>query len=236
MLDYDVAIVGLGPVGCTAAILFAEAGLSVAAIERDNEVYKLPRAVNLDGEIIRAFQKVGRGQAVQDLMQPVRPGDRAGFANSKREWLFGQDFRDFGSNGWQPMNMFDQPELESYLRDQAVGHEGVTAFIGCEAGAIDNQADGVAVEFAEVGSEKSRTISARYLIACDGASSPTRKVLDIGWKDLGYDHHWLVVDVTVERRPHPEQRHRSGLRSGPDRHLCVHQGSLPSLGVQDAPG
>jgi 3-(3-hydroxy-phenyl)propionate hydroxylase len=198
MPDYDVTIVGLGPVGCTAAILFAEAGLNVAAIERDEEVYKLPRAVNLDGEIIRAFQKVGRGQTVQDLMQAVRPGDRAGFANSKREWLFGQDFRDFGSNGWQPMNMFDQPELESYLRDQAVGHEGVTAFIGCEAGGIDDQADGVTVSFAEVGSDETQTISARYLVACDGASSPIRKASGIGWKDLGYDHHWLVVDVTVE--------------------------------------
>ena len=76
MPDYDVAVVGMGPVGCTAALLFAEAGLSVAAIERDEEVYRLPRAVNLDGEIIRAFQKAGRGQVVQDLMQAVRPGDR----------------------------------------------------------------------------------------------------------------------------------------------------------------
>lgn len=197
MPDYDVAIVGLGPVGCTAAILFAEAGLSVAAIEREEEVYKLPRAVNLDGELIRAFQKVGRGQVVQDLMQPVRPGDRAGFANSKREWLFGQDFRDFGSNGWQPMNMFDQPELESYLRDQAVGHEGVAAFIGCEVTDIENRADDVALSLAAAGSEKSQTISARYLIACDGASSSTRKTFDIGWKDLGYDRNWLVVDVTL---------------------------------------
>ena len=85
--------------------------MSVAAIERDEEVYKLPRAVNLDGEIIRAFQKVGRGQVIQDLMQSVRPGDRAGFANSKREWLFGQAFTDFGSNGWQPINL---KELKGY--------------------------------------------------------------------------------------------------------------------------
>ena len=147
MSDYDVVILGLGPVGCTAAILFAEAGLNVAAIERDEEVYKLPRAVNLDGEIIRAMQKVGRGQVVQDLMQPLRPGDRAGFANSKREWLFGQDFVGFGSNGWQPMNMFDQPELETYLREQALDHERVTAFIGFEATTIDNRAEDVEVSF-----------------------------------------------------------------------------------------
>ena len=74
MSNYDVALIGLGPVGCAAAILFAEAGLKVVAFERDTEVYRLPRAVNLDGEIIRAFQSSGRGKAVEALMQPVRPG------------------------------------------------------------------------------------------------------------------------------------------------------------------
>lgn len=197
MKEFDVAIVGLGPVGCTAAILFAEAGLSVAAIERDEEVYRLPRAVNLDGELIRALQKVGRGQAVQDLMQAVRPGDRAGFANSKREWLFGQAFSDFGSNGWQPSNMFDQPELETYLRQEALAHPRVAAFIGYEAGNLENRDDDVLVSYSQLGSGSADTLSASYVVACDGASSPTRKAFRIGWEDLGYDHQWLVVDVTV---------------------------------------
>ncbi|MEJ2090266.1 MAG: FAD-dependent monooxygenase [Gammaproteobacteria bacterium] len=56
---HDVAILGLGPVGCMAAILLSRAGLKVVGIERDEEVYKLPRAVNLDGEIVRALQPWG---------------------------------------------------------------------------------------------------------------------------------------------------------------------------------
>ena len=98
---FDVAFVGLGPVGCLGAILFAEAGLSVVAIEKEPEVYTLPRAVSLDDEIIRALQPAKLAEAVHAMMQPIRPGERAGFANSKREWLFGVDSSPIGNSGWQ---------------------------------------------------------------------------------------------------------------------------------------
>ena len=92
-------------VGSLGAILFAEAGLKVAAIEKEADVYTLPRAVNLDGEIIRALQPIGLAATVKKMMQPLRCGERVGFANAKREWLFGVDAQPMGSNGWQPANM-----------------------------------------------------------------------------------------------------------------------------------
>ncbi|MFT7597897.1 MAG: 3-(3-hydroxy-phenyl)propionate hydroxylase [Acidimicrobiales bacterium] len=125
--EYDIAIVGLGPVGSTAAILLADAGLQIIAFERDPLVYQLPRAVALDGEIIRAFQSSGRSGDVVKLLQPFREGDRFGFANSKREWLFGQEPRAVGRNGWPATAMFDQPEFEGWLRATAVDHPNVTA-------------------------------------------------------------------------------------------------------------
>ncbi len=198
MSEYDVIVVGLGPVGATAALLLAEAGLTVAAVERDTQVYKLPRAVNLDGEIVRAFQRIGRAEAVDALMQTTRPGDRAGFANSRREWLFGSESRDFGANGWQPANMFDQPEFEAYLRAQAVDHDRVHALVGYEAVDFEEEPGGVSVRVQQAGSDVEETLQGRYMLACDGASSPTRKALGIGWHDLGYDHDWLVVDVIVK--------------------------------------
>ena len=36
---FDVLVVGLGPVGSLGAIFFAEAGLKVAAIEKEADVY-----------------------------------------------------------------------------------------------------------------------------------------------------------------------------------------------------
>ncbi len=193
---FDVAIVGLGPVGSVAAILFARAGLTVVAIEKEVSVYALPRAVNLDGEILRHLQPVGLASAVNALLQPVREGERAGFGNSQREWLFGQPALKFGPNGWQPGNMFDQPELETFFRDQALNHSNVTAMLGRQLLAFQDQGDRVTLTL-----DQDEQVAARYLLGCDGANSLIRKSLGSGWHDLGYNHEWLVVDVRMIK-PH----------------------------------
>ncbi|MEM7080468.1 MAG: bifunctional 3-(3-hydroxy-phenyl)propionate/3-hydroxycinnamic acid hydroxylase [Pseudomonadota bacterium] len=194
--DADVVIIGMGPVGALATILLAKAGLRVAVVERDTEVYRLPRAVNLDGEIVRALQPTGLAQSVADLLQPVRPGERAGFANARREWMFGARLAPFGVNGWQSVNMFDQPELEGFLRDTALGLPGVHAFVGYKAEAPVDHGSSVSVQISR--DHDDLTLNASYLLACDGAASTTRKALGIGWENLGYDHDWLVVDVITK--------------------------------------
>ena len=197
MTTFDIAVIGLGPAGCGAAFMFAAAGLKVVAIEKAEEVYQLPRAVALDGEIIRGYQRFGEGETLNELMQPIRPGDRVGFANADREWLFGQELSDFGNNGWAPMNPFDQPEVEQHMRDLALAQDNVTAYIGHSVTGIENTADGVSVVAVGAGGAEV-SVSARYALGCDGASSFVRKALGIGWRDLGYDHDWLVVDIVVK--------------------------------------
>ncbi len=196
---YDVAVVGLGPVGCLGALLFAAAGLRVVAFEKEQDVYRLPRAVNLDGEIIRALQPLKLADTVAAMMQPIRAGERAGFANSKREWLFGGSAVPVGSNGWQPTNMFDQPELETFLRNQVKQHENVTTYIGYDVSGFEQEARKVTLHASRA--NRPISVDASYLVACDGANSPIRKTLGIHWRDLGYDQDWLVVDVVMQT-PH----------------------------------
>lgn len=195
MKHFDVAVIGLGPVGCTAAILMAREGLNVVAFERDAAVYRLPRAVNLDGEIVRAFQRIGLGDEVNRLLQPVRPGECVAFTNSRREPLFTNPMREFGRNGWQTGSFFDQPELDGYLRDKALAQERVEGHIAWEVTDFNEGPGQVVISARDLAYGGEIKCSAAYVIACDGASSFVRKQLNIGWNDLGYDHDWLVVDV-----------------------------------------
>ena len=56
---YDVIINGYGQVGQMLANLLGRAGHRVAAIERHLAFYPMPRAVHIDHEVARLFQKIG---------------------------------------------------------------------------------------------------------------------------------------------------------------------------------
>lgn len=58
---YDVAVVGYGPTGATAANLLGQLGLKVVVIERDPDIYSRARAISTDEEaVLRVWQSVGQ--------------------------------------------------------------------------------------------------------------------------------------------------------------------------------
>src|ERR1700757_1585219 len=69
--EFDVAIVGYGPVGQALSAWLARARHRVAAFERFGETYRLPRAVHLDHEIMRLLQSLGLSEFLADEMVPV---------------------------------------------------------------------------------------------------------------------------------------------------------------------
>ncbi|MEW6735165.1 MAG: FAD-dependent monooxygenase, partial [Acidobacteriota bacterium] len=55
-IDYEVIIVGAGPVGVTAANLLGLYGIKTLILERENSFFTYPRVVNVDDEVLRVFQ------------------------------------------------------------------------------------------------------------------------------------------------------------------------------------
>ena len=167
-------------------------------LERGTELYDLPRAVGLDSDSMRAFQRLGMSEAVQAILQPARPGEELQFTNSKREKLFGMSFPPIGVNGTRDLAFFDQPELEGVIRATLEQRGDVTIRDGFEVERIEQDETGVSATGR--GPDGEATYRGAYLIGCDGASSFARRSIDSKWESLGYDQDWLVVDVTI----HPE--------------------------------
>ena len=193
--NYDVAIVGYGPVGALTALELADAGLRVVVLERSREPVVLPRAVGLDGESVRAFQRIGLGDEVAGLCQPPREKDDIVFANSRRETLFGMTLPKIGANGWRDVAFFDQPELEAKLRDFVSKQDLIEVVLGCTVTAIEQDANEVVLRGTTEAAGGETEHRASFAIGCDGASSFVREAIGVDWQSLGYDQDWLVVDV-----------------------------------------
>src|SRR5271166_5877042 len=76
--QFDVAIVGAGPIGLMTANLLGLAGLRVAVFERNRGLLGLPRAIAYDAETLRLFAQIG-------LFADITHGlvkDRLGFEDS----------------------------------------------------------------------------------------------------------------------------------------------------------
>ncbi|MEE3327755.1 MAG: bifunctional 3-(3-hydroxy-phenyl)propionate/3-hydroxycinnamic acid hydroxylase, partial [Myxococcota bacterium] len=198
MADFDVAIIGYGPVGVMGAYVLADAGLRVVVIESETEIVDIPRAVNLDGEIIRAYQRLGHGEEIEAQTQPLREGDAVAFVNSKHEPYFQMPLPASGDNGYRDLAFMDQPELEATLRALVEDQKSVTLQLGREALAIEVEPGQVWLQTQSSQGGDPQRISASYLIGCDGASSFVREQMGIRWDDLGYDQDWLVVDIVVD--------------------------------------
>jgi 3-(3-hydroxy-phenyl)propionate hydroxylase len=192
--DFDVAIVGFGPVGAFSALLLAEAGLRIAILERSLEPVVLPRAVGLDGESVRAFQRIGLGETVNAILQPPRERDGVCFTDSQRRPLFGLEFPKYGANGWRDIAMFDQPELEALLRELVAQRERIDVFLGHEVTGLEQTGSEVVLHSTRATGGDSQ-LRASFVIGSDGASSFVRRAAGIDWLSLGYDQDWLVLDI-----------------------------------------
>ena len=67
---------------------------------------------------------------------------------------------------------------------------------GTNAGAMATVATGVTLDVARP--DGSVHVRAQHVIACDGAFSPTRAMLDVALVDLDFEEPWLVVDVEMD--------------------------------------
>lgn len=192
--EHDVLVIGLGPVGSTAANIAGALGLSCLAVDPSESVFGLPRAIHFDAEVMRVFQSLGLAEEIEAKSRVTEGSIHFG--------ADGEPIRDFrveqskGQFGWYPHYLFYQPQLDQLLRDRAAERPGVETLLGWRCTRVDQDADGVVAQLAHTGGG-TRRVRARHLVACDGASSPIRAQLGIELSDYGFEEPWLVVDVRV---------------------------------------
>ncbi len=195
--QYDVLILGYGPVGQVAANLLGQRGFRVAAFDSAAGIYNLPRAAHFDGEVMRIFQSVGLAEAVLPACAEVKGMH---FLSAKGETLIGFNAPDrLTANGWPSGYLFYQPDLEGALQKGACRFANVDVFQGHEVLSIDQADGGVSVRVRDIAANSERSVTGDWLWGCDGARSLTRKTLGVELEDFCLDQPWLVIDTMLKR-------------------------------------
>jgi len=198
---FDVAIVGYGPTGATLANLLTDQGLQVLIIDREAEIYNLPRAVHFDDETMRAFQTVG---IADDLSRSVCINPGMKFQdNTGRELLDWPRDQSITYHGWYASYRLHQPDLENLLRKQLNKKPNATQLLHCQVKSVLEHNNTIELNCINRTTNLPITLTARYVVGCDGANSLIRKTICSDMSDFGFCQRWLVVDLLL-KRPRPD--------------------------------
>ncbi|SMG59615.1 bifunctional 3-(3-hydroxy-phenyl)propionate/3-hydroxycinnamic acid hydroxylase [Paraburkholderia susongensis] len=194
-MNFDLIIVGLGPVGAVAANLAGQAGLRTLVLEKSLTIFDKPRAMGFDQEVMRIFDNLGLSEKIAPYVMPYRSSifqttDSSVILHIKaNEPPF--------QLGWAPNYAFKQPQIESSLRAHLASFPSVTVKLGVAVEVVHSGDDGASVTVLEA-SAGQRVYHADYVLACDGGTSPIRTQLGFDMEDLDFDEPWLVVDILLK--------------------------------------
>jgi len=196
--DADVIVVGAGPVGLVTALLLARRGWSSHIVERHPQPYGRPRAIALDPETVRLFQRM-------DLLDEILPisdhTDYYDWFGADGELLLRFDRSGLAAPGWN-LQICNQPMIEAILERRAEESPLVSITRGVEAVDINDSGGDVAVRLGHprTGADMG-VLTGRFVVGADGANSRVRQHIGSPVSDLTFFYDWLIVDVI----PHVER-------------------------------
>jgi 2-polyprenyl-6-methoxyphenol hydroxylase-like FAD-dependent oxidoreductase len=185
--------VGYGPVGMVVAALLGRRGHRVVVLERYSGLYNLPRAGVFDDETMRTFAALG---IAERLLPNLKAPERYWFQNSAGERLIEFDLAEVGRSGWAEMYGFYQPDLENALDN--VCHSLPEVDVRLSARVIGLVQNSSSVALTVTGPDGIDTVTAHYVVACDGGNSFVRQHLGIDQDNYGFGEAWMVCDF----KPH----------------------------------
>jgi 3-(3-hydroxy-phenyl)propionate hydroxylase len=192
----EVIVVGFGPVGAVLAGLLGRRGLTVVALDRELDVYGLPRAAHIDHTGLRILQEL-------DLLDTLLPTmiHNAGldFITSGDELLIRVPGNQSSISGLPASMYFHQPNFDRSVRRAVSALDGVDVRLGYEVSAVVVTGDSAVVT--AVGQDGDRIeVEAPWVVGCDGSgsfvrASSVRASSNIEVEDLQFEERWLVVDL-----------------------------------------
>jgi 2-polyprenyl-6-methoxyphenol hydroxylase-like FAD-dependent oxidoreductase len=196
-MNTEVLVVGAGPVGLTLAIDLGRRGVHCTLLEKKPAPEFLPKMERCNARTMEIFRRMGLAEKIRaaGLHRDIPMDVYIALAMNEPPLLRlpypsvaeaqGQIAAcDDGSMPREPYQLISQYTLEPLLKSVAEGLPGVAVRYGHEFVSLSQDVDGATAQ-ARDPDGRTLDIRARYIVGCDGGSSPVRKQLGIQLRGEG---------------------------------------------------
>ncbi|MBY6044266.1 FAD-dependent oxidoreductase [Phaeobacter italicus] len=193
---HPVVVIGAGPVGLAAAIDLAQQGVGVVVLDDNDKVSFGSRAICFSKRTLEIADRLGLGDPLVDKGVQWNLGKV--FFDDRKVYEFNL-LPEEGHKRPAFINL-QQYYFEEYMvqRVRDLQEQGAPIEIRGrnKVSAIGTHDDHVTLEIDTP--EGSYNLEAEWLIACDGAGSPTRQMLGLDFVGRVFEDNFLIADVIME--------------------------------------
>ncbi len=189
---HQVVVVGAGPVGLTTALDLARQGVRVVVLDDDFRLSTGSRAICFSKRTLEIWDRLGVGQRMIDKGVSWNVGKV--FFREQEVWRF--DLLPEPGHRRPAFINLQQYYAEGYLYEQARQQPNIDLRWKNKVAGLEQRDDGVVLNVETP--DGAYALHADWLIACDGARSPVRKL--IGQESHGriFRDRFLIADVKMQ--------------------------------------
>jgi 2-polyprenyl-6-methoxyphenol hydroxylase-like FAD-dependent oxidoreductase len=193
IIKTDVLIIGAGPTGLSLASQFVRYGIDFVIVEKNGGITPYSKAIGVHARTLEIFDQIGLAQeavvrgTVAVVARLIIDGEIRGELR----------FSDIGK-GMSPFPfvlMLEQSKTEQLLYEYLQSHQKDVLW-NTELESFSQDAGGVVAQV-RTSDDETRTISAKYIVGCDGPKSLVRHALGLKFEGSTFERIFYVADAQV---------------------------------------